>query len=279
MIFLRRFFVSALLMGLTFVVFSQNSEQLNIIDGVVERTIQAEKAPLTYESLREADVSWEKKIWRIIDVREKINLAFVYPNRPFYEILKEGVASGDLTVFSAETDDFSIPMDLEEAMKVGVTVDTIIVPSFEPTHPEDDIQIIRNEVDYTEIKRFRLKEVWFFDEESARMQVRIIGIAPIVEVLDEAGNFKYEQPMYWLYYPQLRDLLAKEQSPHFDNDAHPITWEDILEMRYFSSYVYKASNVRDERIKDYIAGNMDQLLEAEKIEHSLFNLEQDLWSY
>ncbi|MEL6943717.1 MAG: gliding motility protein GldN, partial [Bacteroidota bacterium] len=128
-------------------------------------------------------------------------------------------------------------------------------------------------------KRFRLKEVWFFDEASSSMQVRIIGVAPIIEVLDEIGNFKYEYPMYWLYYPQLRQFLAQEQAPHFDNDAHPMTWEDILEMRYFSSYIYKASNIRDERIKDYIAGGMDQLLEAEKIEHSLFNLEQDLWSY
>jgi len=277
MIFTRRFFVSALLMGLTSIAFSQNSEKLNIIDGVVERTIQAEKAPLAYESLREADVSWEKKIWRIIDVREKMNLAFVYPNRPFYDILKERIASGDLTVFSAETDDFSMQMSLEEAMQVGVSVDTII--TWNPDHYDEIVQVVESEVDYSEIKRYRLKEVWFFDEESARMQVRIIGIAPIMEVLDEAGNFKYEQPMYWLYYPQLRDLLAKEQTPHFDNDAHPITWEDILEMRYFSSYVYKASNVRDERIKDYIAGSMDQLLEADKIEHTLFNLEQDLWSY
>lgn len=265
-------------MGLTSIAFSQNSEKLNIIDGVVERTIQAEKAPLAYESLREADVSWEKKIWRIIDVREKMNLAFVYPNRPFYEILKEGITSGDLTVFSAETDDFSVPMSLEEAMQVGVSIDTILVPNLSNLS-RDEMQIIRSEIDYSEIKRYRLKEVWFFDEESARMQVRIIGIAPIMEVLDEAGNFKYEQPMYWLYYPQLRNLLAKEQTPHFDNDAHPITWEDVLEMRYFSSYVYKASNVRDERIKDYIVGSMDQLLEADKIEHTLFNLEQDLWSY
>ncbi|MEM8528203.1 MAG: gliding motility protein GldN [Bacteroidota bacterium] len=277
MIFTRRFFVSVLLMGLTAIAFSQNSEQLTIIDGVVERTIQAEKAPLAYESLREADVSWEKKVWRIIDVREKMNLAFVYPNRPFYDILKEGIDSRELTAFSAEKDDFSMPLSTEEAMKIGTITDTILVANVDSYGEE--VQIIQDEVDYSEIKRYRIKEVWFFDEESARMQVRIIGIAPILEVLDEAGNFKYEQPMYWLYYPQLRQFLAKEQAPHFDNDAHPITWEDVLEMRYFSSYIYKGSNIRDERIKDYIAGSMDQLLEAEKIEQSLFNLEQDLWSY
>ncbi|MEL6944680.1 MAG: hypothetical protein AAFO82_18645, partial [Bacteroidota bacterium] len=152
MIFTRRFFVSALLMGLTAITFSQNSEKLNIIDGVVERTIQAEKAPLSYQALREADVSWEKKIWRIIDVREKMNLAFVYPNRPFYDILKEGIESGNLMAFSPEADDFSIPMTNEEAMNIGVTVDTLLTIS--PGSYGEEIQIVRSEVDYSQIKRF-----------------------------------------------------------------------------------------------------------------------------
>ena len=62
------------------------------------------------------------------------------------------------------------------------------------------------------------------------------------------------------------------------NDASPITWEDLFEMRFFSSYIFKESNVHDRRIEDYLTG-VDQLLEADKIKQEIFNYEHDLWSY
>lgn len=268
-------FISCLLMGLTS--FAQNSERIPVLDGVVERTLIHQKAPLAYEPVREADVSWEKKVWRVLDVREKMNLAFTYPERPFFDILQEAIATGEITVYDGEMDDFSMPLSPEEALSKGVIIDTMSI--LDPDTFTEILKPIRHEVDYTQIKRFRTKEIWYFDEESARMKVRLLGIAPIMEVLDDNGNFKYEQVMFWAYYPQLRQVLAGEQAPHISNDANPMTWEDVLEMRYFSSYVYKASNIRDERIQDYIAGSRDRLLEAEKLEGEIFNLEQDLWSY
>ncbi|MEM9850199.1 MAG: gliding motility protein GldN [Bacteroidota bacterium] len=267
--------ISCLLMSTASI--AQNSERIPVLDGVVERTLIQQKAPLAYEKLREADVAWEKKIWRIVDVREKMNLTFTYPKRPFFNILQEAIATGKITAYDGEKDDFSMPLSTEEAVAKGVTLDTIT--TWDPVTYDEILKPIRNEVDYTEIKRFRIKEVWYFDEESARMKVRLLGIAPIVEVVDENGNFKYEQVLYWAYYPELRQVLASEQAPHLSNDANPMTWENLLEMRYFSSYVYKASNIRDERIQDYISGGRDRLLEADKLEREIFNLEQDLWSY
>jgi len=43
------------------------------IDDIVEKTIINERRVLPYEPIREADILWEKRIWRVIDVREKIN--------------------------------------------------------------------------------------------------------------------------------------------------------------------------------------------------------------
>lgn len=275
----HKMLISALLIALhSYALTAQKSEKVNVVDGVVERTLIREKAPLPYQQLREADVSWEKKIWRVIDVREKMNLAFVYPERPFFDILQTAISNGDVTVYSGETDNFSMVLSKEEAMAVGTIIDTMVVPDFDNLG-RDKLKVIRHEVDYTQVKRFRIKEAWYFDEESSTMKVRILGIAPIMEMTDENGNFRYEQAMFWIYYPELRTALAKEQVPISDNTGHPMTWEDLLEMRHFSSYIYKAANIRNERIQDYITGNLDRLLEADKIEQSLFNFEQDLWSY
>jgi hypothetical protein len=45
-----------------------------------------------------------------------------------------------------------------------------------------------------------------------------------------------------------------------------------------ASHIYKTSNVRNDRIKDYASG-IDMLLEADKIKNELFNFEHDLWPY
>ncbi len=248
------------------------------IDGVVEKKLTAEKRVLPYESLREADIMWEKYVWRVIDTREKLNLPFVYPDRPFFKVLMEAAIGGNITAYSTDDDKFTYPLTPDEVAAQSASQDTII--TFDPDTYEEVVKIVRNDINYEDVKRFRVKEVWFFDEESSKLGVRILGIAPLLDVKDKnTGVFIREQPMFWIYYPEAREILAREQYFNEGNDASPLTWEDIMEMRFFSSYIYKASNVRDERIQDYITGGVDRLLEGDKIRQEIFNLEHDLWSY
>ena len=264
--------------GMTLLCMTQsNAQNLPIIDGVVNRTLIKEKVPLAYENVREADVLWEKKVWRVIDIREKINFSFSNPQKSFFEILHEGAKSGKITAYSTENDNFSIPIAAEVVKKMGVKVDTISILDVEGN--TTSMKKVKNDLDYESVHQFRVKEVWFFDKKTASMQVRIIGIAPLLDEYDDNGNFKYTRPLYWVYYPNCRNLLAKEPfSSVASNDANPTSWEDALEMRIFSSYITKESNIYDRRLEDYLAAT-DLLLEGEKIQQSIFNYEQDLWSY
>jgi gliding motility associated protien GldN len=245
-----------------------------VIDGIYDESLIASTPPLKYDHIREADVFWEKRIWRVLDVREKMNQPFVYPEKPFINIILEAAQQGDISVYMDEK--FTMPMSKSESQNIGVSIDTTIV--FDPVTFIETPVVTRNVLNWEDIKRFRLKEVWFFDEETSTMQVRIIGIAPLREVYDNNGNFKYEQPMFWAYYPELRNVLAREEAFNPLNDAGRMSWEDIMEMRYFSSYIYKESNVYDRRLQDYLSG-VDLLLEADKIKSEIFNFEHDLWSF
>jgi gliding motility associated protien GldN len=256
---------------------SSNPEATSkVLDGVYERKIIKETPPLAYDHIREADVFWEKRIWRVLDVREKMNKPFVYPEAPFINIILKAAKDDKIKLYSTIDDKFSTELSIAEASTIGVSVDTII--TFDPETFAEQMKIVRNELNWEDIKRFRIKEVWFFDEETSTMQVRILGIAPLREVYDDQGNFKYEQPMFWAYYPELRQELARQEAFNPLNDAARMSWEDIFEMRYFSSYIYKESNVYDRRIQDYMTG-VDILLESEKIKNEIFNFEHDLWSY
>ena len=246
------------------------------LDDIVEKRLTVERRVLPYDHIREADIFWEKRIWRVIDVREKMNLPFAYPERPFFTILMDAAEAGEITVYSTEDDKFSIPLTPDEVASMGASVDTIA--TVDPETYEETYQIVRNEVNPQDVKRFRIKEIWFFDEETSTLQVRILGIAPLIEEYDDNGNFKYERPMFWVYYPEAREVLARERVFNVGNDNSPMTFEDLFEMRFFSSYIYKESNVFDRRLEDYLSG-VDLLMEADKIKQEIFNFEHDLWTY
>jgi len=246
------------------------------LDDIVERKIIKERKVLAYAPLREADIFWERRIWRIIDTREKMNQTFVYPQSPFFKILETAALNGDVTLYSPENDKFSHPMNETEVEQIFYTTDTVEI--FNPITYDPEIQVVTSTLNWEDVKRFRVKEVWYFDESTSTLKVRILGIAPLINVYNDDGSFRHEKAMFWAYYPDLRERLAREKAYVVGNDAAQTTWDDLFEMRYFSSYIYKASNIRDDRLQDVYTG-LDLLLEADKIKQEIFNFEHDLWSY
>jgi gliding motility associated protien GldN len=261
--------------------FAQNSEKTELLtpplDGVTEKKLMQERKTLAYDNVREGDVLWEKKIWRVIDVREKMNLPFAYAEKPFFTLLNDAAKSGKIKAYSTENDKFTKSLSPLEVEAMSVSFDTISI--FDPVSYDEKINFVKNDLDPESVKQFRIKELWYMDKESSTVKVRILGIAPIIDEYDDAGNFKFSRPLYWVYYPECREFLSHQQAFNFaGNDAAPTSWEDLLEQRFFSSYITKESNVYDRRIEDYLTGT-DALMEGDKIKNDIFHTEHDMWSY
>ena len=250
------------------------AQEKQVVDDIVKERMIMNKRVLPYDHIREADIMWEKRVWRLIDTREKMNHAFAYPKRFFVNILMEAAQSGEIQVFQDE--EFSLPFDTAQVKNIGVKVDT--VTTFDPVTYDPIVKIVRNDFDPEIVKRFRVKEVWYFDEELSQLKVRILGIAPVYTVTVEGGESVGERAMFWVYYPSAREALARERVFSYANNAAPMSWDDLFEMRYFSSYIYKEANEFDRRRQDYLEG-VDLLRESEKIKTDIFNKEHDLWSY
>jgi len=155
-------------------------------------------------------------------------------------------------------------------------VDTIEV--LNPDTYEYEQTIVQNDFNPTSIKKFRLKEDWIFDEETSTMICRIMGIAPIRDVVDDNDNYRGQEVLFWVHYPSMREKLVKFAAFNPFNDNDIMTWEDIFEMRLFSSYVMQESNSKNERIAERFDGR-DALMESERIQLEVFKKEHDLWSY
>lgn len=244
------------------------------LDDITRRTTLQEKPPLAYPALSERDLFWEHRVWRVIDVREKMNLPFINPERPLFDIITEAAEQSKITLYSAETDDFSLPLQPEEVQQILFSRDTVEIWTDTET---TTLQEITNEIYFEDIKRWRIKEVWYFDSNASVMRCRILGIAPLREVYDDWGNFKYEQPLFWVHYPSARSVFAREQVFNAGNQAARTSWEDLFEMRRFAGVAYKESDVLNRRLSDMYSG-VDRLLEADKIDAKVFNFEQDVWS-
>ena len=251
------------------------------VDDIVSKRLVVENTVLPYEPIREADIAWQKKIWRVLDTREKMNLPFRYPEKPLFNVFREMIENGDITVF--EDEKFTTALTPEEVEKSLNRVDTSVI--FDYDTYEEKVQVVKSEISWEDINRFRVKEIWFFDEESSRLRVRILGIAPERDVYDdETQEFKYSLPLFWIYYPEARNLLSKHRIFNENNDMAPMTWAALFESRFFSSVIYKSSNVLDLRVKDMFDAskensNIDILLESKKIKAELFNFEHDFWTY
>lgn len=254
------------------------------LDDITETTT-INRRILAYDTPREADVFWKRRVWRVIDIREKVNQPFGYEKRPLIQVLLDAITKGvedpnsplpPLRAFSDE--DFKLELDTATLSSKLYRVDTVDVT--DPETYEVKMQIVKNDFDPKDVQRFRIKEIYYFDKEASVMKVRILGIAPVRQVSASSGEKIGEAPLFWIYFPEAREYLARERVFNEGNDASPLSWEDIFENRYFSSYIYKASNVKDNRLEDFFPNSRrDLLMEAEKIKNEIFNFEQDLWTY
>ncbi|MBL0343412.1 MAG: gliding motility protein GldN [Bacteroidetes bacterium] len=268
-----------------FVTFASGISAQNVLDGVYVREHSPTKMVVPLSYLREADVMWSKKVWRIIDLKEKMNLPFYFPTekindrRSLNDILYDAVKEGTLTSYMDE--EFMTPMTREEFQRIGgAGVDTTQITDPEPPYLTRDTVIIR-EFSTSNVVAYRVKEEWFFDKQRSVIDVRIIGIAPLIYAVDDKGNRRegdLKIPIMWIYFPEARKILTNQEVFMRGNDSDRRTWDDVFQKRMFSSYIYKENNVYDRRVEDYKQG-MDALVEAERIKTEIVNLEHDLWDY
>ena len=127
--------------------------------------------------------------------------------------------------------------------------------------------------------KYRVMEDWIWDEQHGKMVARIMGIAPVREVINPAtGTVRGEEYLFWVFYPEARLVLAKNRAFNPGNDAIAYSWDDIFESRMFSSYVVKESNVLDRSIEAYATG-IRAVLESKRIEDKLFKMEHNMWEH
>ncbi|MEO6524208.1 MAG: gliding motility protein GldN [Mucilaginibacter sp.] len=253
------------------------------LDGYYKKINTENAQPVAYTSVRQADVVFARRIWREIDLREKMNQYLASPKARLIDVLMDAIKNDELRVFDATPtkespngDDFATPLTSAQAM--SKMADSVLVSTIDKnTGEKTGTRKVLSEFNPDSVVKFRIKEDWIFDKQRSVYEPRIIGIAPLIQIVAGGEKLDY-QPAFWIYFPEARPILAAKEVSRKNNDAGNLSFDQIFLKRIFASYIVKESNDKDVRIKDYTNG-IDRLYESERIKKSLLDWELNLWQY
>lgn len=277
-----------------------DGEADGVVDGIVAKQHIKYKRHMAPAYVREANVMWSKIIWRMLDLREKKNQYLYFPTkavddrRSLSEVLCQGVLDGKFNAYSVNTEnEFEKRLTMKEFYeKMGVdpesSLDSIPIENPE-TGAVEYKYVLGKDLEGTsigdlmkldEVKKMYLKEVWFFDRKYGMLKTRIIGLCPIAERVNEEGNRRDMIQLFWVYYPHAAQTLSEQEAFYSaNNDAARPSLYDMLEQRQFGSYIFRESNVFNNRVIQVYAQGVQQNVEAERIQDSLFKEEHDMWEF
>lgn len=245
------------------------------------------KEIVSYPALREADVMWSKRVWRVIDLREKMNFPLYYPDMPMlgrkslFDVITDAALKGPkITCFGnpATDDQFRYEMTITETNELLFPVVTKYVERLDGSGETDPVAT-PEPITSAQVWKYWVKEDWFYDKQRSVMDVRIIGLCPLIEKVSESGeHLGADKPLFWIYFPEARPVFAVSEVFMRHNDAERRTLNDVFWKRMFSSYIRKESNVYDRGIYDYKVG-LEMQLESERVKNDIFTYEHDLWHF
>lgn len=263
--------------------------------------------PVAYAPIRQADVMYYYTVWRTIDLREKVNHPLYFPSetkgtwRSLAQTIFDAIdmanpdkTDGVLPVYADEM--CTMPTSREDLR--GNLSEISQIPEIDlETGEEIGMKELVVEYEPKQIISYNVKEIWYFDKQTSRFYVQILEIEPIIEHERASTSYDYDSEgdesddndvrgtmmkkrVGYIYYPELRPFLAKQEVFNVKNNAQRLSFDDLITWkRDFTSYIYKEANVYDRDIADYIANSRDQRIESERITDQLRTLESDLWEF
>jgi gliding motility associated protien GldN len=151
-----------------------------------------------------------------------------------------------------------------------------------PTRTVPAEYILKQDLTAADVSQYKIKGFWYFDKRQSELKYRLLGICPVTpDVYTMNSDEKDYIELFWVFFPNAREVLHEAKAFNDKNSAMPISFDQILNSRYFNSVIYKEENVYGDReIKDYMKDNaQNQLLESERVKEKIRNFEEDMWNY
>jgi gliding motility associated protien GldN len=248
--------------------------------------------PLSYGYVHDRDVLMGKTTWEIIDLSERINFSLYFPidtanigsdRRSLYDVLTKAMKNGKITQVYTDSY-FNTKKSLKDIQSSLTRIDTTDagreqINAGTQISPE---YIVKQDLTAQDVTQYKIKGYWYFDKRQSELKYRLLGICPVTpDVYTMNSDEKDYIELFWIFYPDAREVLHEAKAFNDKNSAMPISFDQILNSRKFNSVIYKEENIYGDRaIDEYMKDNsQNQLLESERVKEKIRNFEQDMWNY
>lgn len=265
---------------------------VNVVENEEGELVEKKDSPMDYGYIDDRDIMWSTTVWEIVDLDEKINLAYYFPidtmnigkeRRSLFDALLRGIVNGEIKEVYSD-DYFTARKTLSDIYGSLSSVDTLEagIEAYNAGETVPDEYIRKQSLTSKDITQYKLKGIWYFDKRDGEMKYRLLALSPVgpdVEELDLESPDMVD--LFWVWYPDAREVMNNTKVFNPDNTSFSLSYDNLLNARRFISVIYKEDNVYgDRKISDYIKENaMFQLLEADKVKSKIRDFEMDMWNY
>jgi gliding motility associated protien GldN len=259
---MRVFFVLALILAFNPVIKAQGNAKLfqaPKTENKVELAPDNNESIIRYENVADRSILWSKIVLEKVSLKEESNRILYYPvdtlrteKRSLYYTLLKALRSGRLRAYSDSY--FEETRQFEDILPAIRKRDTTSA-GFELLNQGKSLSeayIAQRDISAYDIKEYRLKGVWYFDKRRSELRYRILGIAPVapdvnfIDQVDTESEEDYLVELFWVWYPDVRPLLAATPAFNVVNANFPISFDRILNTRMFTAEIYRTDNELDD---------------------------------
>ncbi|WP_104384574.1 gliding motility protein GldN [Sphingobacterium sp. HMA12] len=246
-------------------------------DGFYQANNMEDAVPFAYPEVNKKNIRFYKRVWRDIDLKDEKNAILAVPGNSLIEVVMKAIEKGKLSLYSPDDDSFKGRLSAQEGM--ARFADSVLVPIFDGEGNQIDSKMALNEFDPSRVTKFRVKEDIFFDKQRSRLETRIIGVAPLMNITTSAelAESVGATPAFWLYFPQLRYSLVQVDISDPDKGLYEMSMDDFFVQNKFASTIIRESSPGMlQNLKE--TENGGQQLDGKKVEEKLDAYKKKLWS-
>lgn len=233
----------------------------------------------------DADLQWQRVIYRSLDLNKVENMPLYYPEEPgedgmnLFFIIMKNLANNTLAAYEyldgreVFTDEFRI--------NVGEMLDRFYIlynkaKGSSEKNPKYEIE--NADIPANEVLSYYILEKYEFNRINNKVTRKVEAICPVLHRSDDFGTETIKYPMFWVKMSDIRPhLVSQFVFTNNDNNLASTSLDDYFACNLYNGEIYKFKNMRNQSMVQMYPDEAKRKLAQDSIEKRLASFDANLW--